>query len=140
MKRILLTAAALSLVAGSAVAAGDPAKGEKVFRKCKACHSIVAPDGNVIVKGGKTGPNLWGIVGSKAADVKGFKFSRSMEELGKTGFVWTEDAIAQYVKDPTAFLREKLGDPAARSKMTFKLRKGGEDVAAYLASLNPPAK
>lgn len=137
MKKLVVAAATLALTAGSAFAAGDVAAGEKTFKKCKSCHSIVDPDGNVIVKGGKTGPNLWGIVGSKAAEVEGFKFGASLQALGETDFVWTEEEIAKYVVDPKAYLQEVLGDPAAKSKMTFKLKKGGEDVAAWLASLNP---
>ena len=39
--------------------------------------------------------------------------------------------------DPRAYLREYLDDSKAKSKMAFKLRKGGEDVAAYLASVGP---
>ena len=49
-----LTVAALSAPAF----AGDPAAGEDTINKCKACHSIVAPDGIEIQKGGRTGPNL----------------------------------------------------------------------------------
>ncbi len=48
--------------------------------------------------------------------------------------------IAEYVADPTAFLDEKTGDAGAKSKMTFKLTKGQEDMAAYLASLTPAAE
>ena len=45
---------------GGATMAGDAVKGESDFKKCKSCHSIVASDGTEIVKGGKTGPNLYG--------------------------------------------------------------------------------
>ena len=47
--------------------------------------------------------------------------------------------MAEYVKDPKAFLVETLDDKKARSNMAFKLRKGSEDVAAYLASVSPAA-
>jgi cytochrome c len=47
--------------------------------------------------------------------------------------------LAAYMTNPTDFLRETLDDQKARSKMSFKLRKGGEDVAAYLASVSPAA-
>jgi cytochrome c len=60
-----------------------------------------------------------------------------MVAFGETGAVWTEELLAQFAADPKAFLKEQLGDSAAKSKMTFKLKKGGEDVAAYLASLAP---
>ena len=42
--------------------------------------------------------------------------------------------LAEYIQDPRTFLQDRLGDGAARSRMSFKLRKGAEDVAAYLGS------
>jgi len=140
MKTVTLTLATAALIglAGASWAAGDAAAGEKVFKKCKACHTIADGD-NIIVKGGKTGPNLYGVVGRQPGSYEGYKYSKSMIAFGETGVVWTEELIAQFVKDPKAFLREHLGDSSAKSKMTFKLKKGGEDVAAYLASLAPAA-
>ncbi len=135
MKKLWIAATGITLaLAGTAHAAGDAAKGEKAFKKCKACHTIADGD-NVIVKGGKTGPNLFGVVGRQPGSYEGFKYSKSMIAFGETGVVWTEELIAQFVQDPKAFLKEHLGDAKAKSKMTFKLKKGGEDVAAYLASL-----
>ena len=58
-----LTVAAL----GAPAFAGDPAAGEDTFKKCKACHSIIATDGTEIQKGGRTGPNLYGIIGRGVA-------------------------------------------------------------------------
>ena len=75
----LMISAMLALGAGAAQAEGDPAKGAKVFKKCKACHAIEA--GN---KKKKQGPNLYGIVGRAAASVEGFKFSKAMRASGLT--------------------------------------------------------
>lgn len=135
MKLTLIALAVATLAAAPALAAGDAEKGAKEFNKCKSCHSIVGADGTAIVKGGKTGPNLFGIVGRKAGSEEGFKYGAGLVELGETGLVWDEALIAAYVADPTAFVKEKTGDDAAKSNMTFKLAKGGEDVAAYLASV-----
>ncbi len=135
MKNLWIAATGLTLaLAGAAHGAGDAAAGEKVFKKCKACHTIADGD-NVIVKGGKTGPNLFGVVGRQPGSYEGFKYSKSMLAYGETGAVWTEELIAQFLADPKGFLKEHLDDAKAKSKMTFKLKKGGEDVAAYLASL-----
>lgn len=134
--KISLTAATLAaLVLAAPAFAGDAAKGEKEFNKCKTCHSIIAPDGTEIVKGAKTGPNLYGVVGRTAGTYPEFKYKDSIVALGATGFAWTEEDISVYVKDPAAFLKEKLDDKKAKSGMAFKLAKGGEDVAAYLASV-----
>lgn len=120
---------------GPALAAGDPAAGEKVFNKCKTCHSITAADGTVIQKGGKVGPNLYGVVGRKAGTYPDFKYGPSMVAAGEKGLVWDEATIAQYVQDPTGFLKTYLGDDGAKGKMVFKLPSGGEDIAAYLKSV-----
>ena len=48
----------LALVLATPALAGDPAKGEADFKKCKSCHSITAPDGTEVQKGGKTGNDL----------------------------------------------------------------------------------
>lgn len=129
------------LVAGASFAdghaSGDPEAGENEFKKCKSCHSITMADGTDIVKGGKTGPNLYGVVGRVAASVEGFRYGDSIVALGETGFAWNEEDFVTYLADPTEFLREKLDDKKARSKMTFKLRKeeDAKDIYAYLASL-----
>ena len=129
----MLTATLLALPA-LAQDAGDAANGEKEFKKCKACHMIQAPDGTDVVKGGKTGPNLFGVIGRAAGSEAGFNYGEGLKELGGTGLVWDEATLATYVTDPTAFLKEKTGDAAAKSNMTFKLAKGGEDIAAFLAT------
>ncbi len=134
MKTKLIAIAAALAVAGPALA-GDAAKGESEFKKCKSCHAIVADDGTEIVKGGKTGPNLYGVVGRNAGSVEDFKYSDVMKEAGEKGLVWTEENLVSYLPDPTKFLEEFSGDSSGKSKMTFKLAKGGEDVAAYLASV-----
>ena len=122
---------------GPTFAAGDPAAGEKVFNKCKACHSITSPDGTAIQKGGKVGPNLYGVVGRQAGTYPDFKYGASMVEAGEKGLVWDEAKIAEYVQEPTKFLKAYLDDPAAKGKMTFKLTSGMDDVVAYLQSVAP---
>lgn len=134
----------IALIAGLALAtlsapvfAGDAAKGEAEFKKCKACHAIVADDGTEIQKGGKTGPNLYGVIGRQIGTAADFKYGESTIAAGADGTVWDEASVAAYLADPNAWLKQKTGDAAAKSKMTFKLAKGGEDVAAYLASVKP---
>ena len=133
MKHLLLAAATLALA--TPALAGDPAAGEATFAKCKACHMATAPDGTVVQKGGKVGPNLWGLIGRPVASVEGFSYGPSITAVGAAGTVWDEAMLAAYVTDPTAWLKEQTGDAGAKSKMTFKLKDGSEDIAAYLATL-----
>lgn len=136
MKHLTL-ALILALGTAAPVMAGDATRGEAEFKKCKACHAIVAADGAEIVKGGKTGPNLFGVIGRTVGTEREFAaYGDTLKAIGAAGRVWDEAALAAFVADPTAWVKEASGDPAAKSKMTFKLAKGAEDVAAYLSSLN----
>lgn len=139
MKKLLIASAALMAMAAPAVA-GDAEAGEKLYKKCKSCHMIVADDGTEIQKGGKTGPNLYGVIGRQAGSVEKFKYGKSLAAAGEAGLTWDEASVAAFVADPKAYLKEVTGDGAAKSKMSFKLKKGGEDVAAYLASVGPAAE
>lgn len=136
MKHLILPLV-LALGTAAPVMAGDASKGEAEFKKCKACHAIVAADGTEIVKGGKTGPNLFGVIGRTVGTEPDFAaYGDALKTIGAAGRVWDETALAAFVANPSAWVQEASGDPAAKSKMTFKLAKGGEDVAAYLSSLN----
>lgn len=134
MKTLFTAAAAVLALAAPAFAEGDVAKGEKAFKKCKACHKIEDGDGTVIYKGGKTGPNLYGVIG-RVAGTTGFKHKDGLKDAAAAEFVWTEEALAEYVKNPKDWL-EAQGF-TRKTSMSFKLKKGGEDVAAYLASVAP---
>ena len=135
MKRMSGTAI-VGLRAVPALAEGDAEAGAKTFNKCKSCHSIVSPDGEAIVKGGKTGPNLYGVVGRTAGTYEGFKYGDSIVAAGEKGLTWDEEHFVTYVQDPKGFLKDYLGETSAKSKMTFKLKSGGEDVFAYLQSVS----
>ncbi|MBO9412101.1 MULTISPECIES: cytochrome C [unclassified Ruegeria] len=135
---------ALSL-STQALAAGDPAKGEALYNRCSSCHAIIK-DGEVLVKGGITGPNLFGVVGRTAGTETDYlngserlpigMFTDDMILAGQQGLVWTEDNIAAYSKDPIRFIKDYLDDETARPNMSVKLKKGAEDIAAYLATFS----
>lgn len=102
---------------------GDAAAGEKVFRKCMACHQV----GDDAVN--KVGPILNGIIDRQVASVADFTYSDVLAEMGAAGKVWT-------VEEMDAFL-QKPRDYAKGTKMSFAgLRKDEEraNVIAYLAS------
>ena len=131
MKALIIGMSFGLALASPALAAGDADKGKTVFNKCKSCHTIANPEGEVLVKGGRTGPNLYGVIGRQAG-TSDFRYSKTLIEAGETGLVWDEALLAAYSADPRGFLKELGTD--GRTKMTFKLKTGGEDVAAYLAT------
>ncbi|GAW36601.1 cytochrome c-551 precursor [Roseovarius sp. A-2] len=121
--------------------AADSKRGEQIFRDCRACHSVIDETGRSVVRGGRTGPNLYGVIGRHAGSVPNFHYSTSMVAAGNSGLRWNEADFVVYVKDATAFLRDYLDDPEARGKMAYKLRdtQKARDVWAYLERVAIPA-
>src|SRR5260370_28037352 len=76
----------------AAAQTGDATRGERLFnQQCKTCHTVDKDGRNGV------GPNLHGVFGSKAAAVQGFSFSEAMQ---KSGIVWDDKTMAEYLKDP----------------------------------------
>lgn len=142
--RASLTAAVAAIAllgsAGGALADGDAKKGEKIFKKCMACHKVGKDAKNGV------GPLLTGIVGRTAGNVEGYAYSGLNKNSGAAGLVWTEENILAYLPDPNAFLKKFLTDAnkadqaTGTTKMTFKLPKEDErkDVIAYLKTFPKP--
>lgn len=131
--KTFITTLALGLMAAPVLAEGDVATGESLFGRCKSCHAIADGD-NVIVRGGRTGPNLFGIMDAPAGAAD-FRYSGAITALAEAGVIWDEANFIAWVTDPGQFLEDTLGDGAPRTRMSFKLASGAEDIAAYLASL-----
>lgn len=125
---------AATVFAAPAFAEGDAAAGEKAFKKCKSCHMIKNGD-EVILKGGKTGPNLYGIAGGVAGKAEGYKYGKSLVEAGEKGLTWNAENFAAYIADPKGFLKEYLDDSKAKAKMSKQKVKNPEDIYAYLESV-----
>lgn len=68
----------------------DLAKGEKVYSKCSACHSL-APNKNLM------GPSLYGVFDRKAGALKGFKFSQAM---ANSNIKWTASDLDEFLLKP----------------------------------------
>ncbi len=115
---------------------GDAANGEKVFKKCSSCHKIGDGAENGV------GPMLTGVLGRTAGTVEGFKYGKSLLAAGEAGLVWTEEEVFGYLLDSKKYLRAKLEDKKAKSKMSFKLKKEQDrlDVIAYLKTFSPDAE
>ena len=83
---------------GQALAEGDPAKGEKLFKgflRCSNCHSLDAGET-------KIGPTLAGLFGRKAGSLEGFK--QYSEAMMNSGVVWDEETLNKFLKNPKEFV------------------------------------
>ncbi len=109
-------------------AAADPAlleKGEKVYKKCKACHQVGEGAKN------KTGPVLTGVVGAQIGHLEDFKYSKALRAMGEEGKTWDEAALDAFLTKPKNF--------AKGTKMSFAGLKKEEDrqaVIEYLKSFS----
>ena len=128
MKRLVSVAAiAVFAMTGAALAEGDAAKGEKVFKKCKACHQVGEKAKN------KVGPILNGIVDRKIASVDGFKYSKAFKKKAEDepDFAWNDENLHGYLAKPKKFIKG--------TKMAFaglKKEKDIDNVIAYLKSFS----
>ena len=101
------------------MAMGDIATGEKVFKKCAACHSIV--------KGGKNniGPALYNVVGRQIGSVSDYKYSKALSEYGKE---WTFEELNGYLIKPAKWIKG--------TKMAFAGLRKEKDRASVILYLN----
>ncbi|MCF6232640.1 MAG: cytochrome c family protein [Rhodobacteraceae bacterium] len=121
---IATIATLVAALAAPVLAEGDAKKGEKVFKKCKACHMVGEDAKN------KIGPVLNGIVDSEAAQNPDFKYSSAMIEAAEDGLVWDEENLGAFLTKPKDFMK--------KNKMSFAgLRKESdvENIIAYLRSV-----
>ncbi|SLN57087.1 Cytochrome c2 [Roseivivax jejudonensis] len=123
LNKLLAATFAVALPAGAALAqdAGDPEAGERVFRKCQACHMVGDDAQN------RVGPQLNDVIGRTAGTLDGFNYSDAMVAKGEEGLVWNAETLQPYLENPRGYVEG--------TKMSFAgLRKEEEraDVIAYL--------
>ena len=101
------------------IALGDIATGEKVFKKCAACHSIV--------KGGKNniGPALYNVIGRQVGAVSDYKYSKALSAYGKE---WTFEELNGYLIKPAKWIKG--------TKMAFAGLRKEKDRASVIRYLN----
>jgi cytochrome c len=136
MRTPLLAALCGILLATPAFAQSEVEAGAAEFGKCIACHAITAPDGVQIVKGGKLGPNLFGIIGQPVAAVSDYTlYGDGIKAVAATGATWTRPELTAYLADPVAWVTSRSGDKAAKSKMTWKQPSKQAELIAYISAL-----
>ena len=101
------------------MALGDIAHGEKVFKKCSACHSIEAGGGN------KIGPALYNVVGRKIAAVEDYKYSKALIEYEKN---WTFEELNGFLIKPQKWIKG--------TKMAYAGLRKEKDRASVILYLN----
>ena len=101
------------------MAMGDVISGEKIFKKCAACHSIV--------KGGKNniGPALYNVVGRKVGVVTDYKYSKALASYDKE---WTFEELNGYLIKPAKWIKG--------TKMAFAGLRKEKDRASVIKYLN----
>ena len=126
MRSLVVAAAVLAAGTGSsAFAQEDFDAGERVFRKCMACHLTGADANN------RVGPVLNGVVGRPWGVIEGFKYSDYLVELGADDRTWTMALLTDYLRNPK--------DVIPKGRMAFAgLRKDDEiaNVIYFLASFD----
>ena len=101
------------------LAMGDLAHGEKIFKKCSACHMIAADGKN------KIGPNLWGVIGRTAGAINDYNYSKAMKAYAKE---WTFEEMNSYLIKPQAYIKG--------TKMAFAGLRKEKDRASVIKYLN----
>ena len=101
------------------MALGDVANGEKIFKKCAACHSINKAGKN------KIGPALYNVVGRAVGSVDDYKYSKTLASYGKD---WTLEELNGYLQKPASYLKG--------TKMSFAGLRKEKDRASVIKYLN----
>ena len=101
------------------LAMGDLGHGEKIFKKCSACHMIASGGKNMI------GPNLWSVIGRTAGSVSDYKYSKAMVAYGKE---WTFEEMNSYLIKPQAYVKG--------TKMAFAGLRKEKDRASVILFMN----
>ena len=113
--------------AGAARADGDPARGEKRFEDCVACHSTERGVNNV-------GPTLYGVFDRKAGEVSDFRYSPALK---RSGITWTAQALDAFIADPQkAVPANRMPYAGLAAARTTKARRG---LILRVASAGAPA-
>ena len=114
--------AVVCILFGLVLAIGSAYAIDKEFRKCAGCHKI--EEG----KKGGMGPNLWGIYGSPAGQVEGYRYSKWLKE---SGIIWDRESLQAWLSDRKT-REEYFGKDVFKTKMMWTGIKKEEDMNVIL--------
>ena len=112
----------ICIIFGLALAITNAYAIDKEFRKCAGCHKI--EEG----KKGGMGPNLWGIYGSPAGQVEGYRYSKWLKE---SGIIWDRESLHAWLSDRKT-REEYFGKEVFKTKMMWTGIKKEEDMTTIL--------
>lgn len=105
--------------------AASASEGEKVAKKCAACHTFNQGGDN------KVGPNLWDVVGRKPGSVDGVKYSSAMTSYGEENPEWTYQGLYNFLAAPKKYI--------AGTSMGFAGLRKSEERANLIAYMREQA-
>lgn len=115
-----LLKAATAVAPAAALPEGDAARGEAVYERCQACHSLQRT---------RSGPKHCGLLGREAGSLAGYAYSQALKD---SGIVWSRESLDRFLENPfQAVPGTRMGyagvkDPQARA-----------DLIAFLATAAP---
>ncbi len=105
------------------MADGDPARGERVYNRCKSCHELER-------ERNRNGPHLVDLFGRVSGSVEGFRYSPAMADAE---IVWDEETLDGFLSDPRGYMRG--------NRMSFaglRQERDRQDLIAYLKQATAP--
>ena len=126
-RTITALAALIALAAAPSFAqeaTGNAEAGQRVFNQCRACHTVNQGGRNTV------GPNLFGIVGRRAGIAEGFRYSAPMRAKHEAEFVWNEDNLRAYVRNP-----KEIVPAGSMAFAGLRNEQQVNDLLAYLQTL-----
>ncbi len=122
---VLLLAGALAASGSLAHADGNPVAGERLFGKCRACHTIGEGARH------RAGPQLNGLIGRVAGTQPDFRYSPAMIAAGEAGLTWSHETLAAYIVNPKGLVKGN-----AMAFGGIKNKNDVENLIAYLKTFN----
>jgi cytochrome c len=130
MTRVAVAGLLAVVLTGPSIAAPDPARGERIYERCTACHTLAFD---------RVGPRHCGLFGRLAGSVAGFEYSQAMKQ---SKIRWDERTLDRFLASPlamvpgTSMTYDGIADPGERADLIAFLKRADESAAC--AGSRPP--